>query len=73
MAQKNIVFSVTVRGFHVYKMSWKLEKGEILECLHEENNPYDVFSIKLCKSNNAQSVVGHLPMEISMELQCPVA
>ena len=46
-------------------MSWKPEEGEILECLHEENNPYDVFSIKVCKSNNAQSVVGHLPMEIS--------
>ena len=37
----------------------------MLECLHKENNPYDVFSIKVCKSNNAQSVVGHLPMEIS--------
>ena len=46
-------------------MSWKPEEGEILECLHEENNPYDVFSIKVCKSNNAQSVVGHRPVEIS--------
>ena len=63
--QKSMVFSAAVRGFHVYKMSWKPEEGEILECLYEENNPYDVFSIKVCKSNNAQSVVGHLPMEIS--------
>ena len=46
-------------------MSWKPEEGKILECLHEENNPYDVFSIKVCKSNNAQSVVGHRPVEIS--------
>ena len=65
MMQKSIVFSAAVRGFHVYKMSWKPEEGEILECLHQENNPYYVFSIKVCKSNNAQSVVGHLPMEIS--------
>ena len=65
MTQKSIVFIAAVRGFHVYKMSWKPEEGEILECLYEENNPYDVFSIKVCKSNNAQSVVGHLPMEIS--------
>ena len=65
MTQKSIVFSAAVRGFHVYKMSWKPEEGEILECLHEENNPYDVFSIKVCKSYNAQSVVGHLPSEIS--------
>ena len=47
-------------------MNWKPGKGEILECLHEENNPYDVFSIKVCKSNNVQSVVRHLPMVISM-------
>ena len=46
-------------------MSWKPEEEEILECLHEENNPYDVFSIKVCKSHNAQSMVGHLPLEMS--------
>ena len=63
--KKGIVFSGAVRGFHVFKMSWKPEEGETLECLHEENNPYNVFSIKICQSNNAQSVVGHLPMEIS--------
>ena len=44
-----------VRGFQVYKMSWKPEEAEILESLNEENNPYDDFSIKVCKSNNAQS------------------
>ena len=38
-------------------MSWKLEEGEIPKCLPEENNAYDVFSIKVCKSNNVQSVV----------------
>ena len=65
MTQKSIVFSAAIRGFHVNKMSWKPEEREILECLHEESNHYDVFSIKVCKSNNAQSVVGHLPMEIS--------
>ena len=26
---------------------------------------YDIFSINVCRSNNVQSVVGHLPMEIS--------
>ena len=46
-------------------MSWKPEEGEMLEYLHKENNSYDVFSIKVCKSNNAQSMVGHLPKEIS--------
>ena len=65
MTQKSIVFSAAVRRFNLYKMSWKPKEGEVLECLHEENSPYDVFSIKVCKSNNSQSAVGHLPMEIS--------
>ena len=43
MTQKSIVFSATVRGLHVYKMTWKPKEGEMLKCLHEENNPYDVF------------------------------
>ena len=51
MTQKSIVFSATVRGFHVYTISWKPKEGETLECLHEENNPYNVFSIKVCKPN----------------------
>ena len=46
MKQKSIVFSAALRGFHVYKMSWKSVEGEILECLLEENNPYIVLSIK---------------------------
>ena len=65
MTQKSLVFSATLRGFHVYKMGWKPEEGEILECLHEESNSCNVFSIKVCKSNNAQTVVGDLPIEIS--------
>ena len=65
MMQKSIVFCAAVREFHVYKISWKPQEGQILECLQEEHNPCDVFSIKVSKSNNAESVVGHLPMEIS--------
>ena len=30
-----------------------------------KNNPYDVFSIKICKLNNSQSQVGHLQIQIS--------
>ena len=65
MTQKSIVFSAAVRKFHLHKMCWKPEEGEILERLHEEDNSYNVFSIKVCKSNNAKSVVAHLTMEIS--------
>lgn len=67
MANKSITFSAAVRGFHVYKTNWKPVEGEILHCLQEENNPYDIFSIKVCKPNTQSNpqIVGHLPMEIS--------
>ena len=32
--------------------------------MHEKNNPYDMFSMKVCKLNSDE-IVGHLPMEIS--------
>ena len=40
---KNIIFSAAVRGFHVYKASWKPSEDELLECSHEKDNPYDSF------------------------------
>lgn len=64
MSNKNIVFSAAVRGFHVYKRNWKPEEGELLKSSHEEDNPYDMFSMKVCKLSTGQ-IVGHLPMEIS--------
>ena len=39
------------------------KEGECLNCFHEENNPYDIFSIKDCTSNS--KIIGDLPMEIS--------
>ena len=64
MAEKSITFSAGVRGFHVYKSSWKPEDGEVLKSEHEKNNPYDIFSMKVFKPNSGE-IVGHLPMEIS--------
>lgn len=64
MSNKNLVFTAAVRGFHVYKTNWKPQEGESLNCIHEENNPYDVFSMKICKPDTNE-IVGHLPMEIS--------
>ena len=62
---KNIIFSAAVRGFHVYKASWKPKEDELLECSHEKDNPYDSFSIKVFKPDSPAEIVGHLPMEIS--------
>ena len=64
MSIKNLVFIAVVRGFHVYKTNWKPQDGELLKCTHEEDNPYDIFSMKLCKPDSDE-IVGHLPMETS--------
>ena len=64
MSTKNFFFSSVVRGFHVYKRHLKPEEGELLKCSHEEDNLYDIFSIKVCKSGTDE-IAGHLPMPIS--------
>ena len=65
MTQKSIVFSAAVRGFHVYKMSWKPEEGEILECLHEETTPTMFFLLKYANQITHKVWWGILPMEVS--------
>ena len=55
---KNIIFSAAVRGFHIYKASWKPKEDDLLECCHEKHNPYGSFSIKVFRP-----IVKHLPME----------
>ena len=47
MANKDIVFSVAVRGFHVCKSIWKPEGGEKLMCYREDGNPCNVFNQSL--------------------------
>ena len=53
-----------MRGFHVYKTNWKPQNGELLKCTHKEDNPYDIFSMKVCKPDSDE-IVGHLPVEMS--------
>ena len=62
---KNIIFSAAVRGFHVYKASWKPKEYELLECSDEKDIPYDSFSVKVFKPDLPTGIVGHLSMEIS--------
>ena len=64
MPNKNLVFTAAVRVFHVYETNWKPQNGESLKCTHEEDNPYDIFSMKVCKPDSDE-IVGHLPKEIS--------
>ena len=55
-------FSATVRGYHYYGSIWFPEKKEQLDCSHDFGNVFYVFAIS-CKPDD--TVVGHLPREIS--------
>ena len=55
-------FTAAVRGYHYYRRFWKPEEKQKLNCMHELNNPYDRFSIKLVTLNG--ETVGHLPKEL---------
>ena len=55
-------FTAAVRGFHYYKAFWNPVTNQKLSCAHEENDPFDMFAIKVCEGTK---IVGHLPMQIS--------
>ena len=40
-------FSSAIRGYHYYKKFWNPQKGQLLECFHENQNPFDRFAIKV--------------------------
>ena len=61
--EKNCEISAAVRGYHYYGKTWFPQEGEVLQCLHEFGNVFDVFAIKTCKPDG--TIVGHLPREIS--------
>ena len=48
---KTLVFSVLVRGFHVYRDVWNQHENEELVCLFEANNLFDTFAIRACRKD----------------------
>ena len=74
MANNEIEATVTysflcgIRGFHVYKEVWKPILGERLNLSHERKNLHDRYAIAAYKrlpGRLADSIIGHLPREIS--------
>jgi len=57
-------FTAAVRGFHVYRKTWRPKEGQVLNCYHEKGNSFDPYAIKVCEQNS-NDIVGHLPREIS--------
>ena len=68
MAVKLFEFQSAVRGYHYYMKYWSLSKSQVLDYMHEEDNPYDFFAIKSCEKPTGWTV-GHLPMEISRSIK----
>ncbi len=60
----NIFFYETVsRGYHEYMRTWPSpQRGELLSCIPEPNNPWDIYAISIVRDFKT---VGHLPYEIA--------
>ena len=61
-------FLCGIRGFHVCKEVWKPILGEHLNLSHERKNLHDRYAIvayKRLPGRLADSIIGHLPREIS--------
>ena len=53
--------TAAVGGYHYCQPFWKPQPNQKLSCAYEENNPFDLFAMKICEYTN---IVGHLPIEI---------
>ena len=63
------IFLCGLRGYHEYRSIWTPTLHEVLEAKQESGNAYDRFAIACTKklpSRLTESVVGHLPKEVSM-------
>lgn len=62
MASVRVVFACGVRGYDEYRTIWNPRLNEVLTAHH---NPHDCFAVTVTKRSPADTVVGHLPREIS--------
>ena len=63
-----IEFQTAIRGHHIYKDVWVPRIGQNLVCktdTREKAMEYDKNAIGVFKSDDPETLVGHLPIEIS--------
>ena len=60
---KLLEVSSAVRGYHYYRYTWNPLKDEGLLYERVEDNPCDIFALKVMNSN--KEIRGHLPLKIS--------
>ena len=61
-------YASAVKGYHCYRQYWQPEESQILDCVHEKDNPFDIFVIKVMDRNSG-ATVGHLPLENSRAIK----
>ena len=70
IASLTFSFRCGLRGYHVYRTTWRPRIDEILSFEHEAENSFDRHAIAAIKQRRdgglpLEQVVGHLPKEIS--------
>ena len=60
-----VTFLCGLRGYHEYRFTWSPSVNEVLRARHERNNRYVIAATKQLPGFLTESVVGHLPREIS--------
>ena len=50
-----------MRGYHYYWKYWKPIESKSLDCVHEKDNPFDFFTIKVMDRDRGVTVE-HLPI-----------
>ena len=61
-AMKKFGKNYYIRGYHVYKATWRAAIGEELECDREPGNSCDRSAVAVKRSG---VVIGHLPRKVS--------
>ena len=59
----------SVRGYHVYDVSWTPSAGERLETFCEAGNSHDKYAVSVTKENLGE-VIGHIRRNISHTSWC---
>ena len=72
MAVESVNHDCAVRGYYVYESVWEPKEKQVLSCLHEENDIYDMFAIKTCLTdeNGKEQLVRQPPLEFSEFPNC---
>ena len=63
MSVKLYKYQSAVRGYHYYRNYWQPVVGEELGCMHERDNPFDLFA--MAKKKTTGETVGYLPQKNS--------